>query len=149
MLIKSLVCMILMNLKKIFVRNQIKLAQISNTVLFLKETISQLSEDKKILDDFNWLKKRVENLSSSFVNIKPDDINSSSTKHVHMDVSRFVDAQTYNDFVKNYNKEIDRVNWRLDELKLMVDDIITSLTNKVTDKDLKTLEGILLLIKNI
>ncbi len=107
----------------------------------MKETISQLSEDKKILDDFNWLKKRVENLSSSFVNMKPDDMNSSSIKHVHLDVSRFVDAQSYNEFVKNYNKEIDRVNWRLDEMKLMVDDIINNLTNKVTDKDLKTLEG--------
>jgi hypothetical protein len=113
----------------------------NNTIIYLKEAISQLSEDNKIIDDFNWLKRKVENLSSSFVNMKPDDINSSSLKHVHMDVSRFVDTQTYNEFVKNYNKEIDRVNWRVDELRLMVDDIINNLTNKVTDKDLKTLEG--------
>jgi len=118
--------------------------QMNNTVDFLKDTISQLSEDKKILDDFNWLKKKVENMSASFAgNQKVDDSNASNTKHVQIDYSRFVETHTYNEFLKSYNKEVEKINWRLDELKFILDDIILNMKNKVSDKDLKTLEDYL------
>lgn len=73
--------------------------------------------------------------------MKPEDPNNSNFKHMYMDYSKYVESQTYNEFIKNNTKEIEKINWRLDELKYMIDDIINNLKNKVSDKDLKTLEG--------
>jgi hypothetical protein len=60
-----------------------------------------------------------------------------------MDYSKFVETHVYTDFIKNYNKDMDKINWRLDELKFMIDEIIANAKNKVSDKDLKTLEDYL------
>lgn len=135
--------MILMSLKKIYVKFFHNLANINSTISFLKDTISQLSEDRKILDDFNWLKKKVENLTSSITNMRPEDSNTSNSKHMQMDYSKYLDLNTYNEFTKAYNKDLDKINWRLDELKYIMDDVVANTKNKVSDKDLKTLEGIL------
>ena len=132
-----------MSLKKIYVKIFHNLANINSTISFLKDTISQLSEDRKILDDFNWLKKIVENLTSSITNMRPEDSNTSNSKHLQMDYSKYLDLNTYNEFTKAYNKDLDKINWRLDELKYIMDDVVANTKNKVSDKDLKTLEGIL------
>lgn len=113
----------------------------NHTVNFLKDTVSQLSEDRKILDDFNWLKKKVENLSSSIINNKQEDSNTSNSKNLQMDNAKFLDLNTFSDFSKSYNKDIERINKGLDELKYTIDEILFKTKNMVSDKDLKTLEG--------
>ena len=62
---------------------------------------------------------------------------------MQMDYSKYLDLNTYNEFTKAYNKDLDKINWRLDELKYIMDDVVANTKNKVSDKDLKTLEGIL------
>lgn len=101
-------------------------------------------EDRQILNDLNWLRKKVENLSSSVLSMKNDGEshnNSYSNKMSPMDNRRYVDYLEFNDFRINTNKEIDSINFKIDDLRKMIEDILIALKSKASDKDLKDLES--------
>lgn len=97
-----------------------------------------------MIDDINWLRKKVENLNSTILNLKNNDEshnNSSMTnKVIPMDTSKFLETNIFNEFQKSYNREIDRINRYTDELKRYIDDIISALKTKASEKDIKNLE---------
>jgi len=119
------------------------LAQITAQVVFLKDSISQLIEDRKMIDDVNWLRKKVEHLNSTVLNLKNnDDTNNSSyaNKVIPMDTSKFLELNIYHEFIKSYNREIDKINRFADELKRYIDDIIAAIKSKACEKDIKNLD---------
>jgi hypothetical protein len=107
-------------------------------------------DDRKIIDDLNWLRKKVESLSSNFLNLKNTDEsninnNSNSNRIGMIDSSKFVEFTIFNEF-KNYTlKEFENVYYKIDELRKIIDDILLALKSKISDKDLKMLEEFLLL----
>jgi hypothetical protein len=103
--------------------------------------LSQLMEDRKIIDDLNWLRKKVETLNSQMLNMRSaDDGNASMQKAIPLDHSKYLETTTFNEFHKSYNRELDSVRRYSDELKRYIDDIITAMKSKAGDKDLKNLE---------
>jgi hypothetical protein len=101
-------------------------------------------EDRNVINDINYLRKKVENLSSSILTLKNNDEsnnNSLVNKQYQMDGSRFVEFGVFNDFRININKEVDTINYRIDELKNMINDILNSLQSKASDKNLQDLES--------
>lgn len=109
---------------------------------FLKDNIAQLMEDRKLIDEINWIRKKVENLTSSFLSMRnTDDSNNSIVNKVApLDSSKYLELTIFNEFHKSYNREMDGIKRYADELKRYVDDIIASLKTKASDKDLKNLE---------
>ena len=97
-----------------------------------------------MIDDINWLRKKVENLNSMLLSMKNNDdsnnVNQSTQKAVPMDNSKFLESQIFLEFQKSYNRELDRLNRYSEELKRTQDDIIGALKAKAGEKDMKNLE---------
>jgi hypothetical protein len=98
-----------------------------------------------MIDDINWLRKKVENLTSSVLNLKHSDDGSSPVKIVSNDINKYLDINTFAEFQKSYNRELDTIRKYYDELKRYIDDIFVTLKTKASDKDLKNLEDYLTL----
>ena len=108
-----------------------------------------------MIDDINWLRKKVENLSSSVFSMKNlDESNNNNNnnnnfntttgnKFIPLDNSRYVETTTFNDFQKLYNKDCEANRKLTEELRRYIDDIISALKTKAGDKDLKNLEDYL------
>ena len=62
-----------------------------------------------MIDDINWLRKKVENLNSMLLSMKNNDdsnnVNQSTQKAVPMDNSKFLESQIFLEFQKSYNRE--------------------------------------------
>lgn len=119
----------------------------STQITFIKDSISQLLEDRKMIDDINWLRRKVENLSSSILSMKNvDDSHNISTvvnKVVPLDNSKFLESLIFIEFQKTYKSDQEAVKKVTEELGRYIDDIITALKSKAGDKDMKNLEDYL------
>ncbi len=118
---------------------------------FLKESISQLLEDRKMMDDINWLRKKVELLSSSMSLMQNNGLeannSTNSPKHAKQhafDASKFVDSLAFSEFQKNLFWELDNIKRFTEELKRYLDDLIESNKSKADEKDMRNLEEFLL-----
>lgn len=110
----------------------------------MKDQVAQLLEDRKLLDEFAWLRKKVENLSSSILTLKNNDEsnnNSYSNKMLPVDGSRFVEITIFNEFKNNTVSEFDNINASIRDMKKTIEEILLFLKSKASDKDLKNLEG--------
>lgn len=116
-------------------------------ITFIKDSISQLLEDRKMIDDINWLRKKVENLSSSIISMKNNDEshNNSSVvnKVIPLDNSKYLESIAFMEFQKTNKIEFEGIKRITDELGRYIDDIIIALKSKAGDKDMKNLEDYL------
>lgn len=118
---------------------------------FLKDSISQLLEDRKMMDDINWLRKKVELLSSSMSVMQNaghdsnsgNNLNSTNSKLFAFDATKFVDNIAFMEFQKNLFREFENLKRFSEELKRYIDDLIESNKNKADEKDMRNLEEFL------
>ena len=111
---------------------------------FLKDTVTELMEGNKLINDLTWMRKKIEYLSSAFQMFKanPEENQVKEKSGVTgVDLGKFVQNAELTEVCKNYNKEIFDMNKRLDELKRSFDDLSLAAKAKVSDKDLKNLES--------
>jgi hypothetical protein len=124
------------------------MSQMTFQINFLKDNLTQLLEDRKMIDDINWLRKKVETLSSNVLNLKDQNEMGSSTNNVSkavLDHTKFVDWLTFNDFVKQTHvKDIEKLTRYCDELNRFIEDLFQAMKTKAGDKDMKNLEELLI-----
>ena len=99
--------------------SNLSLDQLTQQVKFLKDNLVQIMEDRRVLDDISWLRKKVEYISSSMQNIKQEDSPTSGSKHSGMmeNSGRFVDTHTFNEFTRIYQKEVNSISEKFEEHK--------------------------------
>lgn len=118
---------------------------------FLKDSIAQLLEDRKMMDDINWLRKKVELLSSSMSVMQhagldsnhSNNPNNANSKPFAFDASKFVDNFAFMEFQKSLFRELENIKRFSEELKRYVDDLIECNKSKADEKDMKNLEEFL------
>jgi hypothetical protein len=100
-----------------------------------------------MMDDINWLRKKVENLSSSVLSLKNNDdqFNNSNivSKVIPLDNSKYLEVNTFNEFNKIYKLDLENSKKISDEISRYMDDIVSALKTKAGDKDMKNLEDYL------
>ena len=102
-----------------------------------------------MIDDINWLRKKVENLSSSVLSMKNTDdvVNCSNininSKMIPIDNSKYLETNAFHEFNKVYKNDQENSKKITDEISRYIDDIITALKSKAGDKDMKNLEDYL------
>jgi hypothetical protein len=99
-----------------------------------------------MMDDINWMRKKIENLSSSIISLKNNDDqnnNSSLVKVIPLDNSKYMELSTFNEFKKNYFAELENNKRISDEISRYIDEIVNALKTKAGDKDMKNLEDYL------
>lgn len=110
----------------------------------LKDTSDQLIEDNtKMGNDINFTLKKLETMNSDVISLKkrnPENVDRSSVN----ETIKFLEIATFNDFIKTYAKEKDKINRDIEELQRYFDQLTELLKTKASDEDLKNLESMLL-----
>jgi len=103
------------------------------------------------MDDINWLRKKVELLSSSMSVMQNaghdsnsgNNLNSTNSKLFAFDATKFVDNIAFMEFQRNLFREFENLKRFSEELKRYIDDLIESNKNKADEKDMRNLEEFL------
>ncbi len=137
----------LQDLRDAIGKSNIYLGEINITINLMKDSVTQLQEDRKIIDEISWIRKRVESLSSTIMNLKTNEdfSNTSTNKVVSNENAKYVELSTFNEFKKDTLKEFDNINLAITEIKSLIEEILSSLKTKLTERDLRNLEDFLLL----
>ena len=107
---------------------------------YMKESVSQLIEDRQMQDDYNLIRKKVENLVSTINGIKIDEISSHRSL---IESNHYIDRLFFNDFQENLHKEIEALKESIyKEIKNANSDLSSEIKQCIKEKDLKLLEGI-------
>ena len=110
-----------------------------NQINYIKENLSQFMDDRHINDDFNFLRKKFENLSTIVLNLKNEDINKN---RISNESTRFVENLFFNEFRKTLQKDLDIIKEMIySESKNLSTDMINEMKSFVKEKDLKEFEG--------
>lgn len=109
--------------------------------MFIKDNLSQILEDKKIIEEVNLIKKKMDALQLSINEIRKNDENNhpsySPTKGGAYDSSRYVENYHFEIFHKNYLKEMELLKKFTEESSRRIDDHEESLISKPSLKNLK------------
>jgi len=119
--------------------------QINNQLTALKEGFQELMEDRKLIHDITFLRKKVEGLNNQFLNFKNGmDANQGDNKGSAIDASKFVENTVFAEYQKSIIKEFLSVDSTLEERKRAIDDLNEELKSRPTVKDVKSLEEYIL-----
>ncbi len=111
---------------------------------FLKDNVTQLMEDNKILEDITWLRKKVEGITSQLSGLKmTSEETSSSHKGLNIEFGKYAETNYVNELNKIISREIENIKLRSEENKRTVDDILITLKSKVAERDVKALDELL------
>jgi hypothetical protein len=114
----------------------------------LRDNITHLEEDRKVIEDVAILKKKVEGLATTLLSLSrnnpSDDMSGASIRAIQMDTTKYVEQRTFDEHRDKVQREFDTVNAKIEELRQLIEDIIAILKTKASEKDLKDLEGFLL-----
>lgn len=128
----------------------ILLGELVIQINYLKDNLTQILDDRKMIDELNWLRKKVENLSSNILTLKNGDesMNTSTIVKQPMamtfDNSKYVETSTFQDFKIHMNKDLESLNLAIKELRHLIDEILAQLKNKIGEKELRIIEEYLL-----
>jgi hypothetical protein len=115
---------------------------------YLKDNLAQILDDRKMIDELNWLRKKVENLSSNMLLLKNNDesINNSVVinKLPAFDNSKYLEVTIFNEYKSQTVKELENINLAINELRHLINEILAQLKLKIGEKELRTLEEYLL-----
>ena len=113
-----------------------------NQITFLKDNLTQLLEDRHIMDDFIFIKKKVDNLASALMGLKTDESNQ-TMKLMAIELNRYVELSLFSEFQKNVNHELEKLKESTNDNKKQIVDILKEIKLFIKEKDLKLLEGII------
>ena len=99
----------------------IKLDIINEKFMFYKETIDQIMNDMKELTEITVIKRKIDNIMQQLGNIRNinDDHETKTVKNPLPVEGKYVEITIFNEFTKNHKLEIENINNRIDELKLV------------------------------
>ena len=107
------------------------------------ENIEKLVEDRKIIEEFGWIRRKIENLTSTIMAMKHGDTVQSvmNTKANNFDKTKFVDYTLFADYQKHQAKLERETRRMVDDLRRLVEDVAEVMKVKVNEADLKVFQG--------
>jgi hypothetical protein len=99
-----------------------------------------------ILENFNWMKKKVESMTLTVSELKSTK-NNGKDKDIDFYLSdvvgsgKYLEISVFNEYKASMTKEVSGISNKVDEIKRLVEDLQLLLNTKANEKDLKWLEG--------
>ena len=128
-----------------------KTEELQRQLNYLREQLEDFMSNQTDHEDIQNLKRKLESINSKIheLDITQQDINTkfnqnSEFKRLNLDPSKFLEIKIFEDFKTQVIKEFTSVNENFTHLRRLVDNILDSLKNKVSYKDVKALEEDLL-----
>ena len=119
--------------------NQINM---NNNIRDLVDKVQDMAT--KNMQDLGFFLNKIESLSATVLAMKEALETLSGMKQDNMiDFSQFVDNLAFQDYVKRHNKEKDKLEKNIDELRRLFKDILEAFNKKADEKDLRNFELLL------
>ncbi len=89
------------------------------------------------------LKKKTDILSQKIQAIRnqTDPGSPQRATQINIDTSKFLDINSFAEFIKLNNKEIEQVSFRNEEIKRNIDDLMVIIKDKVNMKEVENIQG--------
>ena len=119
--------------------NQINM---TNSIRDLVERVQDMST--KNMQDLGYFLNKIESLSATVVTMKEALETLSAMKQDNIiDITQFVENIAFQDYIKRHNKEKDKLEKNIDELRRLFKDILEAFNKKADEKDLRNFELLL------
>ena len=111
---------------------------------FKQDSLQQFTE--KVRMDLAQIIKKIEFLSGEYSKLAFNKNNDSDDDLNNMDMSKFLDLNTFNENKKDINNKFEKVRLGFEDLSREIEEILSKLTHTPTDKDFAEFQNI---IKNL
>lgn len=118
----------------------------NSQIEYIKGEIAILNENNKVIDDFNILNRKVDNLYIHFNNYKKIQTSSNKNEFTYnpIDTSRFIDYSTIDNLKSKFKNDFKELEDYIVALKRKLEECGFNLLKKASNADLKSLENLIL-----
>lgn len=104
-------------------------------------------DEKALSSDLSWVKKKIDGFSTSMQNIRESITKVGAVKLDDSDIkeAKLVDQTLLIELKALFQKDNEKLNKQIEELKKQIEEILVLIKLKASEKDMKILEGIILL----
>ena len=117
----------------------IQLTAINN----LKETQERSNElSNKTANDVNFIVRKLESVNANVVTFKEALEALSGAKRENIfDPNRYLDIISFNDFIKSYKKDLEKIDFRIEDIKKLFNEMTDIVKKKASEDDMKNYES--------
>ena len=111
----------------------------------LKETVERaLDIGNKNSKDLNFLLRKLESINATVIAFKAALEALSGVRNENIfDPTRYLDVATFNDFIKAYHKDIEKIEKNIEDVRRLITQLGEVLKTKATGEDMKAFEGLI------
>ena len=111
----------------------------------LKETVERaLDIGNKNSKDLNFLLRKLESINATVIAFKAALEALSGIRNENIfDPTRYLDVATFNDFIKAYHKDIEKIEKNIEDVRRLITQLGEILKTKATGEDMKAFEGLI------
>ncbi|MCQ2820208.1 MAG: hypothetical protein MJ252_23330 [archaeon] len=125
------------------------LAEYKKKIEFLKEQLDTLTEeDNNDHNELQMVKKKMDMMNNRILDLRQTENNASSNSNgnrMNFDANKFVDSRSFQIMQDQLNREFKDYNNNLEDLRTLVENIINTIKEKASKRDLKALEDDLMI----
>ena len=111
----------------------------------LREMVERVQDiSNKNSKDLNFFLRKLESVTASMYAFKTALDALSGVKNENIfDPTRYLDVASFNDFIKSYQKDLEKVDKNIDDVRLLMADMSEVMKTKATGEDMKTFENLI------
>ena len=119
----------------------LNLAELNN----LKESLERNQDlSNKNSKDINFLGRKLESVNATMFAFKAALEALSGIKNENIfDPTRYLDITTFNEFIKAYQKDVEKIEKNIEDVRRLVSDLADAVMNKASGEDMRTFEGVI------
>ena len=111
----------------------------------IREMVDRVQEiSNKNSKDLNFFLRKLESVTASMFAFKTALDALSGVKNENIfDPTRYIDIATFNDFIKSYQKDLEKIDRTIDDVRRLISDISEVIKTKASSEDMKTFENLI------
>ena len=121
--------------------------ELQKQITFLKEQFEDYNSDQTVHEELQNIKKKLESFSNKIYELEANLQESLAKKNINLEKqkqnfngNKYLEIKTFEEFKTQVIKEFTNVNDNFNHLRKLIDNILDSLKNKSSFKDIKVLE---------
>ena len=111
----------------------------------MKESLERNQDvGNKNSKDVNFVLRKLESVNATMIAFKAAlDALSGIKNDSLLDPSRYLDLATFNEFIKAYQKDVDKIEKNIEDIRRLITELRDILKTKASGEDMKTFEGLI------